>query len=160
MNYKSIVILAAVASFGVAAQSTDIAICRDPSGKAFRHFSGPQDKAGAGWSDEKISGGVVTLVQGKDGDFDMLYVDVRKKPISMIQDGARIIKLRSGPSELSLLAHYSGSTSEIYSFFREKDGKSRYTVLTSRIGAETFAPKSSVMVGDCEPIRFDLIRGQ
>ena len=160
MHYNLIAILVAVASSTVAAQSTDIATCRDPSGKAFRHFSGPQEKATAGWSDERIGGGVVTLAQGKDGDFDMLYVDVRKKPISMSQDGAKIIKLRSGPTELSLLAHYPGSTSEIYSFFREKDGKSRYTVLTSRVGPETFAPKSSVMVGDCEPIRFDLIRGQ
>ena len=160
MHYKLIAIFSAVASLNVSAESTYIAICRDPSGKAFRHFSGPQDKATAAWSDEKIGGGVVTLVQGTDGAFDMLYVDVRKRPISTAQDGAKIIKLRSGPNELSLLAHYSGSTSEIYSFFREKDGKNRYTVMTSRIGPETFAPKSSVMVGDCEPIRFDLIRGQ
>lgn len=140
------------------AQSTDLATCRSPAGKAFRHFTGPQDKNGAGWSDEQIRNGVLTLVQGQDGKFDMLYVDIRSKPISMTQDGAKVIFLRSSPYDISLLTHYDGSTTEIYTFFKEKDGKHRYTVLTSRSGTQTFGPKSSVMVGDCDPIRFDLIK--
>lgn len=140
------------------AQSTDLATCRSPVGKAFRHFTGPQDKNGAGWSDEQIRNGVVTLVQGPDGKFDMLYVDTRNKPISMTQDGAKVIFLRSSPYDISLLSHYDGATTEIYTFFKEKDGKHRYTVLTSRSGTQTFAPKSAVMVGECDSIRFDLIK--
>lgn len=145
----------ATVQVGALAQSHEITTCRSPMGKGFRHFTGPQDKASSGWSDEKISNGIVTLVQGTDGNFDMLYVDSRKKPISMIQDGAKIMTLRSATGELALLVHYEGATTEIYSFFTEKDGKFRYTVLTSRIGQGTFAPKSSLMVGDCDPFIFE-----
>jgi hypothetical protein len=157
--FKTVVaLLVGLMAINVMAQTTDLTTCRNPSGKAFRHFTGPQDKSGAGWSDEQIRNGVLTLVQGQDGKFDMLFIDVRKKPISMTQDGGRVIFLRSGPEELSLLVHYDGSATEIYSFFKEKDGKHRYTVLASRTGPQAFAPKSAIMVGDCDPIRFDLIK--
>jgi hypothetical protein len=142
----------------VCAQTTDIATCRNPSGKAFRHFSGAQEKNGSGWSDERISNGVITLVKTADGSFDMLYVDVRNKPISVTQDGAKVVLLRISDTDLSLLAHYQGATTEIYTFFKERDGKNRYSVMTSRTGPNAFAPKSSLMVGDCDNIRFDLIR--
>lgn len=136
-------------------QSINIATCRNPSGTAYRHFSGLNDKKDSGWSDEKISNGLISLTKDATGKFDLLYVDVRKTPISMIQDGAKVILLRTGPAEISLLVHYDGATSEIYSFFREKDGKNKYTVLTSRIGPAAIAAKSSVMIGDCDPIAFD-----
>lgn len=155
---KMALVFAAVVQIGGLAHAQEITTCRSPSGKAFRHFTGVQEKASAGWSDEKISKGVVTLVRGGDGKLDMLYLDIRNKPISMTQDGAKVLTLRNAQDELSLLVHYEGSTTEIYSFFREKDGRNRYTVLTSRIGPKTFAPKSSVMVGDCDPIRFDLLQ--
>ena len=136
-------------------QSIDIATCRNPSGTAYRHFSGNSDKKDSGWSDDKISNGVVSLTKDATGKFDILYIDFRKKPISVIQDGAKVIPLRSGPTEISLLVQYDGATTELYSFFREKDGKSKYTVLTSRIGPAAISAKSGVMVGDCDPIAFD-----
>ena len=140
------------------AQSEEIATCRNPSGKAFYHFNGLSDKAGSGWADDKISNGVTTLVRATDGTFDMLYVDIRGKPISMAQDGATIRLLRLSPVEVTLLAHYEGAATEIYSFFKEKDGKNRYSVLTNKTGSAAIIPKSGVMVGDCGPIRFDLIK--
>ena len=136
-------------------QSLEIATCRNPSGMVYRHFSGNNDKKDSGWGEDKISSGLISLTKDKTGKFDMLYVDVRKKPISMTQDGAKVIPLNSGPEEISLLVHYDAATTEIYSFFREKDGKSKYSVLTSRIGPSTISAKSSVMVGDCDPIAFD-----
>ena len=70
-----------------------------------------------------------------------------------------MILLRGGPGEISLLVHYAeGSATEIYSFFKEKDGKSKYTVVTSRTGPRAFSAKTSVMVGECSVIRFDLLR--
>ncbi len=90
----------------------------------------------------------------------MLYVDVRNKPISMSQDGAKVVVLRFGPNELTLLAHYEeGSTSEIYSFFREKGREEPvHGHDQSRVGPRAVFPKSSLMVGDYDPIRFDLIK--
>ena len=145
-------------SFAANAQSSDITTCRNPSGKAFRHYSGAQEKDVAGWSDEQISNGVITLVRNPDGSFDILYVDVRNKPISVTQDGAKIVLLRMSDTDASFLAHYSGAATEIYTFFREKDGRNRYSVMNSRTGPNAFSPKSSLMVGGCDTIRFDLIR--
>lgn len=140
------------------AQSEEIATCRSPLGKAFYHFNGLSDKAGSGWSDDKISKGVTTLVRAADGSLDMLFVDIRGKPISMTQEGATIRLLRLSQDNVTLLAYYEGATTEIYSFFKEKDGKNRYSVLTNKTGSGAMIPKSGVMVGDCSEIRFDLIK--
>ena len=140
------------------AQSEEIATCRNPSGRAFYHFNGLSEKAGLGWVDDKITNGVTTLVRAQDGSLDMLYVDIRGKPISMAQEGATIRLLRLSPVEVTLLAYYEGATTEIYSFFKEKDGKNRYSVLTNKTGSAAVIPKRGVMVGDCGPIRFDLIK--
>ena len=146
-----------LALFAASIHAQEITTCRNPSGKSFFHYSGIVGKAQSGWTDDKITGGVVTLVKGRDNKFDMLYLDVRGKPISMMQDGADIRLLRLSPDTITLLAYYQGNTTEIYSFFSEKDGKNRYTVLTNKTGGGVYLPKSSLLVGECEPIRFDLL---
>lgn len=140
------------------AQSEEIATCRSPSGTAYFHYSAGVDKAGSGWTDDKISKGVFTLVRAKDGSFDVLYIDGRSKPISSTQDGAMVRVLRSSSENLTLLVYYERATTEIYSFFKEKDGKSKFSMLTNKTGNGALIQKSSVMVGDCDPIRFNLIR--
>lgn len=156
VNFKTICALCAVlASTGAYSQQADIATCRSPAGKVYRHFNGILEKADAGWSDDKISGGVLTLVRTSNGTLDMLFIDARNKPISMTQDGAKLVLLRSSDRSISVLAHYPGATTEIYSFFQEKDGRNRYSVLTSRTGPQAALEKSSVMVGLCDPIKFD-----
>ena len=158
MYFKAICALSALlATTGANSQQAEIATCRSPAGKVFRHFSGIVEKADAGWSDEKISEGVLTLVRTSNGTLDMLFIDARNKPISMTQDGAKLVLLRSSNRSISVLAHYPGATTEIYSFFQEKDGRNRYSVLTSRTGPQAAVEKSSVMVGLCDPIKFDLL---
>ena len=73
-------------------------------------------------------------------------------------DGAMVRVLRSSSENLTLLVYYEGATTEIYSFFKEKDGKSKFSILTNKTGNGALIQKSSVMVGDCDPIRFNLIR--
>ena len=91
------------------------------------------------------------------GALDVLFVDARNNRISMTHDGAKLVLLRSSNRSISVLAHYPGATTEIYSFFQEKDGRNRYSVLTSRTGPQAAVEKSSVMVGLCDPIKFDLL---
>ena len=138
------------------AYSQQIATCRAPAGKAYYHFDGLVDKAGAGWTDDKISKGVFSLSKIKEDTFDILYVDIQNKPISSTQEGAIVRLIRSGPNILTLLIFYPTATTEIYSFFKEKDGRSRFSMLQNKTGVGAFIPKSSLMVGDCDPIRFDL----
>lgn len=157
MLIRILISVAAIMINGVAS-AQEIATCRNPVGTAFRHFNGLQDKGTAGWSEEKISNGVFTLMRKPDGTLDMLYVDTRQKPISMSQDGGTIRVLRIGSDQISLLVYYEDASTEIYSFFTEKDGRSRFTLMTSRVGPKALFPKSGVMVGDCTPIRFDIIK--
>ena len=92
--FKAICALSALlATTGANSQQAEIATCRSPAGKVFRHFSGIVEKADSGWSDEKISDGVLTLVRTSNGTLDMLFIDSRNKPISMTQDGAKLVLL-------------------------------------------------------------------
>lgn len=144
-------------ALATAGQAQEIATCRAPSGKAYYHFAGLMNKANAGWTEDKITDGVMTLIR-TDDKLDLLFVDARKKPISSLQDGAKIVFLRSGATSITILVHYQdGPTTEIYSFFKERDGGFRFTQMQSKTGDMANAPKSSLMVGTCDPIRFDLL---
>lgn len=149
-------ILALLSLISLTAYSQQIATCRAPAGKAYYHFDGLVDKAGAGWSDDKITKGVFSLSKIKEDTFDILYVDIQNKPISSTQDGAIVRLIRSGPNILTLLVFYPSATTEIYSFFKEKDGRYRFSMMQNKTGVGAVLPKSSLMVGDCDPIRFDL----
>ena len=149
-------ILALMSIISLTAYSQQITTCRAPAGKAYYHFDGLVDKAGAGWTDDKITKGVFSLSKIKEDTFDILYVDIQNKPISSTQEGAIVRLIRSGPNILTLLVFYPTATTEIYSFFKEKDGRFRFSIMQNRTGEGATYPKSSVMVGDCDPIRFDL----
>lgn len=142
----------------IAAQATEIATCRDPMGRAYFHYSNLGQKDRSGWNEEKITGGTFSLSQADNGEFDVLYVDWRKKPISSAQDGARVLLLQRGFGTLTLLVAYSSGVTEIYTFFEETDGTNRFTILQSRAGDAVPFPKSSLMVGTCGPIRFKLVK--
>ena len=137
-----------------AVNSQEIATCRNPAGRAFYHLDGAVGKSDSGWTDDKISGGVFTLVRnGKD--IDLLYVDIRKKPISSTQDGAIVRILRNSLTTITVLVYYpDGASTEIYSFFKELDGSHRFTLLQNNTGGAAMYPKSSLLVGSCEPINF------
>ena len=132
----------------------EVTTCRAPAGKVFFHYAGDSAKDQAGWHDDKISKGVFTLTRvGKDV-FDVLYLDTRGKPISSTQDGGVVRLLRRGSDSITVLVYYPTSATEIYSFFKEKDGRNRFTLLQSRTGDEVAFPKSSLLVGECDEISF------
>lgn len=66
--------------------------------------------------------------------------------------------LRKGTSSISVLVFYPSSSTEIYTFFTEKDGSHKVALLQSRNGDGSIVPKSTLLVGPCEPIRFDLMK--
>jgi hypothetical protein len=154
MQHLCVALLAATV---MTANAQEIATCRDPSGRAYYHFAGLVKKADARWQDDKISDGVITLTRNGN-DIDILFLDTRRKPISSTQDGAKVVLLRAGQTGIEVLVHYpEGAATEIYSFFKESDGSSRFTLLQNKTGAAALIPKSSVMVGTCDAIRFDVL---
>jgi hypothetical protein len=157
LMWKTIgVLIAALTS--VTLQAQEITTCRSPSGKSFYHFSGMTDKSDAGWTDDKISKGFFTLRKIAENKFDILYIDGNNKPTSSTQDGAMVQVLRLGKTNITLLVYYPSSTTEIYSFFKETDGKFRFTFAQNKTGDEALVSKSTLLVGVCDPIRFDVLR--
>lgn len=148
-------LLLCVASYS---HGVELATCRAPVGKSYYHYSGLSEKKAAGWSDDKISNAVFTLTQGTDGSFDVLFVDGRGKPVSSAQDGAIVRLLRRGESSISLLVFYPSNSTEIYTFFLEKDGATKFTMMQSRSGDGVPFPKNSLLVGLCDQIRFELLK--
>lgn len=130
----------------------EVATCIAPAGKAFYHFAGNLTKDQAGWRDDTISKGVFTLNRvGKDA-FDVLFIDGFGKPISSTVDGGLVRLLGRSANSITVLVYYPKGTTEIYSFFKEKDGRNRFSLLQNRSGDEVTFPKSSLMVGDCAAI--------
>lgn len=156
---NQLIISAMLAAAAGTASAQEVANCREPKGHVFFHFSGMVPKANAGWGEDKISGGAFTLTRSGN-TLDILFVDARSKPISSTQDGAKVVLLRHSLTSASVLVHYpNGPTTEMYSFFREKDGRHRFSLLASKTGDDALAPKSALMVGDCGAINFAALSG-
>ncbi|MDD0812973.1 hypothetical protein PSQ20_21740 [Curvibacter sp. RS43] len=154
---KSVFATVLIFAFGVS-YADEIATCRAPSGHTYYHAKGNIPKDKAGWQSDGISNGVFSLVQVADGNFDVLYIDARKKPISAVQDGAVVRLIRASATNLTVFVFYREAMTEIYSFFSERDGGNKFTVLQNRSGDGAFIEKSSLLVGQCDPIKFELVR--
>jgi hypothetical protein len=134
----------AIGCFTAMAFAQEVTTCRSPSGKAYYHFDGFADKSRSGWNDDKISKGVFTLTRLSPDAVDLLYVDAANKPVSSTQDGAIVRLIRKSATNVTVLVFYPTSTTEIYTFFAEKDGSFKFSQLQSRTG-DTLFPKSSLM---------------
>lgn len=138
--------------------AADIAQCSNPSGKAYYPYLGLMDKKDSGWVDDKISGGITTLIRTDDNEYDILFVDSTKRIISSKQDGGKVYVLSKGKNDVSFLVVYPGKTVEIYTFLIDKSGKTEYIQVTNRSGDEILIAKSTVMRGDCLFINLDLVK--
>jgi len=73
-----------------------IATCKNPRGYTNFHYAGILLEKDRGFTEDKISGGITMLVQTKEDEYDILFVDIRDKVISTKNDGGSVILLRKG----------------------------------------------------------------
>ena len=132
--------------------------CRNPAGYAYYNHSGLTTKKESGFQTDKITDGITSFVKLQDGKFDINIVDIRKQIISFTQDGGRVILVRSGKNDATFLHLHPGMVVELYSFWIESDGKAKFSMIQSKGGDNMPIHKSSVLVGDCDSINFELIR--
>lgn len=130
----------------------ELAACRDPSGPTYFHYAGGATKEGAGWSKDKINGGRISLVRAGE-QIDILFTDIRLKPFSAVADGGRVVLLRISDEAATVLVNYPKS-SELYTFFQERDGRFKFTMYQTKTGDNSSVPKSALLLGDCEPFDF------
>ena len=134
--------------------ATDIAQCSNPSGKSYYPELGLVTKKNSGWSDDKITDGLIKLTKTGKDKFDITFVDSTKRIISSEEDGGIVMMLNRGLNSVSFLVVYPRKTAEIFTFLINLSGKSEYIHITSRGGDEIMIAKATLMRGDCEYINF------
>ena len=144
--------LAAPPAMSQPVNANEIASCSNPQGQAFIPLRGDNPKNTAGWQKDGIASGRITLAKAGGDKLDILYIDSRRQLMSVIRDGGKILPIRATESEISVLA-VSDDLTEIYTFWRNKEGKLEFSMLQSR-GGKAPNPKTSLMVGSCDFIIF------
>jgi hypothetical protein len=142
-------------NFNIHAQT--IADCKNPEGYAYYHHQGIVPKKSSGFQDDKITGGITTIKKMANGKFDILIVDIRKKIISMVEDGGTVMLLRAGEKDATFLLYFPNMTIELYTIWIDSEGNHKFDILQSKGGDAMPVHKSSVLVGSCDSINFDLI---
>lgn len=139
------------------ASAQTVANCGSVEGYAYYHFAGLVPKKSSGFDKDKITGGMTTFQKMPDGSYDILVVDSRKKIISMVQDGGKVVLLRKGAKDATFMLYFPNNSIEIYTLWIDGEGALKYDYLSSKGGDATGVHKSSVMVGRCDEINFNLI---
>ena len=145
-------IVAAPTAMSQPANANEIASCSGPQGQAFFPLRGENAKNATGWQKDDIPNGRITLAKAGGDKLDILYIDSRRQMMSVIRDGGKILPIRGTENEISVLAVTEDQT-EIYTFWRNKEGRLEFSVLQSR-GGKSLNPKTSIMVGKCDFIIF------
>jgi hypothetical protein len=112
----------------------------------------------SGFRKAAITGGLTTLQRLENGEYDILFVDVRKQIISYQQDGALVKLLRRGANDATFLVVFPGMTIELYTFYMDADGARRFDILQSKGGDQMPIHESTVMTGTCSQINLNLIK--
>jgi len=153
---KALTVVLSCLLFPSVSLALDVAVCANPSGRVYYPLLGVVDKKNAGWHDDKISSGRFTLTRLAAGEYDILFTDATKSVISSRQDGGRVSRLFKGSSAAMFAVIYPKGTAEIYTFLIDKSGKAEFMLTTSRTGDAGLA-KSSVMRGDCQFVKLDMV---
>ena len=138
-------------------QAQSITSCKNPEGYAFYHHSGQVPKERSGFVKDKITGGMVTLQRVGEKQYDILFVDANKQIISAIGDGGKVMLLRKGKADVTFIHYFTGKVVELYTFWIDSEGIAKYDLVQSKGGDLVPIHKSSMMVGTCSQIKFDLI---
>lgn len=154
---KSFLISIFLATFCSLSLSQTIADCSNPEGYAYYHYSGIVTKKDAGFQKDKISGGMTSIVKLPNGKYDILIVDIRKTILSMVNDGGNVVLLRKGNKDATFLHFHPGMVTELYTLWIDSEGKAKFDLIQSKGGDAMPIHKSSVIVGNCNSINFELI---
>ncbi len=154
-RYASLVILATVLSPVTVAQN--VTTCRAPKGYSYYHYQGLTSKESSGFTEDKLSNGVLTIKKVDSETFDILYIDARKTITSSVAAGAVVRLLRRGESDATFITIYNQSAIDLYTIWVDKDSKPKFDLIVSRGGDSSLLHKSGVLVGDCDPINFSLL---
>lgn len=143
--------------FSSLAGAQNIATCGSVKGYSNYHYAALVSKADSGMTTDQITGGMTTLQRTARGEFDIQIADARKRIISLVQDGGKVLLLRAGHSEATFLHIFPGKVIELYTFWEDSDGGFHVDLIQSKGGDAMPIHKSALMTGHCDVIDFSLI---
>lgn len=132
---------------GALAQSQTVAVCGAVKGQAYFFDSGLVRGKSAGWSDDGISNGRITLSKTGKDEYDVVYSDASGGAYSSRGEGAVVVPGPLSTDQMSILLFHPQNVIEVYQFVRDRTGKARVALLQSK-GTDSIT-KASVMVGEC-----------
>ena len=109
-------------------------------------------KKESGWSKDGMDNFELKVTKDVNGDYDILFKDVIGYTSSK-NDGAIIIPSITTNDSLSLISSYPNQTTEIYSFWRNKNGELKYSLAQIKNGTPMIR-KNTLFVGNCSSVIF------
>jgi hypothetical protein len=155
MRFKAL-ILAMFSALSFPALAQDIANCSGARGQAYFPFAGVVSKDKSGWREDAISGGKIIVRKLGAKEYDIIYNDATRSGVSSRNDGGYVLFARGGSQDFSLIVVYPNATTEIYSFWRTTDNQFQYSHAQNK-GGSAPVPKTSVLIGRCDYINFNLL---
>lgn len=156
-KYKLVFTFATLAFNFSNAIAEEIATCGNLEGFGYYHYAALLKENQQNWEKDSIKNGITTLKKLEPGKYDILMIDSRQTIFSLTQDGGRVVLIRKGQNDATFMHFNPVGTIELYTFWRETGGKLRMDLVQSKGGDGLPVHKSSVLVGDCRSIRFELI---
>jgi hypothetical protein len=155
-NFQSLFLIIGLGLIAGEASGADIATCSNPSGHAYYAHRAPIQKDKSGWTEDAITGGLVTIKRVSEGKYDIMFVDAFKSIRSARAEGGTVIGVRRSSEDAIFVIMYAEGTVETYHLLRDDQGKNIYLSFLDR-GAEGQLAKASLMMGICSAIDFDSI---
>jgi len=97
------------------AYSNVIASCGSSVGYGYYVDNGLIPSEKAGYSEDKISNGVIQLTSNDDQTMDVVHIDATGQKLSITADGAKLFPLTNG-SNIHIIAVYPAGVVENYTF--------------------------------------------
>lgn len=137
----------------------EIATCKNPVGQAYYPHRYPIPKNKSGWTNDAITDGITTIRRLSSGEYDILFFDATKQIISTVADGGVVVRIKRSNNDVLFVVLYAQSgVLETYHLFKDEGGNNQYTHFKdSGASSPTALTKSSLMVGECSQINFNLI---
>ena len=140
----------------MAINAETIASCEGLKGQSYYPDIGMfTDKNTSGWADDGISNGKTSVIRNENS-FDILFVDTLGDINSSKDQGAEIRLVMIEQNSFSLTSVFLNSSVEIYSFWKNKEGNFRYSLMQVK-GGSSLIPKNSLLTGNCSSIKFSWI---
>jgi hypothetical protein len=147
-----LITLLLISSFNISAD--DVAICTGLSGYSYYMDYGVVPKESAGWTKDEMDDFQLKVTRDSNGKFDILFKD-QIGYASSLNDGATITPSIRTNDSLSLISNYPNQTTEIYSFWKNRDGKLKYSLAQVKNGTPLIR-KNTLFVGNCSILNFNI----